>query len=150
MDLFDLDCFYSRQVPILALYSPLIMFSACAFSARQLGLTSRPRRRRDSHHCSYDRRQEQATHERDYTWIAEAYYDAAISLLRQYISDVTSQELNPSSIPAVQGSEAATVACFDISSPTLHEKNFSRAKLHDDIVVAVMILSNYEFLGGAA
>lgn len=150
MDLFDLDCFYSRQVPILALYSPLIMFSACAFSARQLSLTSRPRRRRGSHHHAYAEQQEHPSHERDYTWIAEAYYDAGISLLRQYISDIASQDLNPASNTAVQESEAATAAYFDIYSPTLNEKDFSRARLHDDIVVAVMILSNYEFLVGAA
>lgn len=150
MDLFDLDYFYSRQVPMLALYSPLIMFSACAFSARQLSLTSRPRPRRGSHHHAYAEQQEHATQERDYTWIAEAYYDAAISLLRQYISDVASQDLNPASTTAAQESEAATAAYFDIYSPTLNEKDFSRARLHDDIVVAAMVLSNYEFLAGAA
>ncbi|KAG9256366.1 uncharacterized protein F5Z01DRAFT_649964 [Emericellopsis atlantica] len=133
MDLFDQDCFYSRQVPILALSSPLIMSSACAFAARQLSLTV-GRQPPPSPYCTATQSHADNMQKRDYAWFAEAYYDAAISLLRQHTSDV-----------AAQGQTPVVHTGTDAEAPIV-----PRARVHDEVVVAVTILSNYEFLGGVA
>lgn len=146
--MFDLDCFYSRQVPILALQSPLIMFSACAFAARQLSMTSRRLPQPDSWqtHTQIDLT---TTQGRDYTWIAEAYYDAAISLLRQHTSDIAAQDLRSTSLP-MHDADTPTPTHRENASPFLNNQNSPRARLRDESVIAVTILSCYEFLGGAA
>lgn len=157
MDLFDLDCFYSRQVPILALYSPVIMFSACAFAARQLSLTTRrlPRHTASNRQLRAQPCEEPAssrTQEYDYAWFADAYYDAAISLLRQHTSDVAAQGRRQGSMSQpTQGGDSSTADIYlDNPSPTLSRDKHPPTRLQDEVVVAVTILSNYEFLGGVA
>lgn len=156
MDLFDLDCFYSRRVPILALQSPVIMFSACAFAARQLGMTSRQRQATGPPlHPNASERVYPSLHrepERNYTWIAEAYYDAAISLLRQHTSDVARQDhQTPQSTLSLPDTHAAPDCQSETyRSPGMTKDATSPTRLHEQVVVAVTILSCYEFLAGAA
>lgn len=142
MDLFDVDRFYSRDVPVLALHSPILMFSACAFAARQLSMTSgQPLldacRSYDEHRMTFISRK------RDWTWIAESYYDAAISLLRKHTSDVAAQDSGGDL------DESHYTGSVDRDGGAAQE-NLPRAKLRDQVVAAVIILANYEFLKGVA
>lgn len=145
MDLFDLDLFYSREVPLLALRSPILMFSACAFAARQLSMTSRQPLLDPCRSYSEHRNISTMRH-RDWTWIAESYYDAAISLLRKHTSDVAAQDgsstmHNPDDLNYISSLEESSIA---------HSEGLVGAKLRDQVVAAVIILANYEFLKGVA
>jgi len=145
MDLFDLGCFYNRQVPVLALHSQLIMYSACALSAKQLSSVaeiparSLPYR---SGNVASSRSGELSTPE-EYAWLATTYYDAAISLLLQHISEIAASKLPASSTPKMDTLPSPDACRSSTGNPVA-----VALEPHDEIVVAITILAIYEFLGG--
>ncbi len=143
MDLFDLECFYSRQAPILAIHSPLIMFSACALAAKQFSAISGSPTE-SSTRCIPLFKGKFYLSERyccvDYGWTATAYYDAAISLLLKHISDLATLDDQPTS-------HSQRTPSLSTSLPS---KDSRYLKPHDEIVAATTILAVYEFLAGDA
>jgi hypothetical protein len=146
MDLFDLDLFYSRDVPVLALHSPILMFSACAFAARQLSMTS-SQPLIDACQSYLPHRDDSIMRQRDWNWIAESYYDAAISLLRKHTSDVAAEDAG---LPDSEDDPFSATGLADATSRRPRRESFAGAKLRDQVVAAVIMLANYEFLKGVA
>ncbi|KAH8657713.1 hypothetical protein BX600DRAFT_514269 [Xylariales sp. PMI_506] len=119
MDLFDLDCYYSRQVPVLARHNPLVKYAACAFAAKQLGRVHGRKSVRGgvaNRLAGMEVWPQRGTV--DYMWFGMKYYDKSISLLMEYISE---------------GSHA------------YHRDDYNR-RYDDETIVAATILCNYEFL----
>ncbi|KAH8901525.1 hypothetical protein GQ53DRAFT_674754 [Thozetella sp. PMI_491] len=122
MDLFDLDCYYSRQVPVLARHNLLVKYAACAFAAKQLGQVHGNKAVRGgvaNKLSGMERWPERGAI--DFNWFGMKYYDKSILLLMQYISE---------------GTHA-------------HRDSYNR-RYNDEIIVAATILSCYEFLTATA
>lgn len=91
MDLFDLDLYYSRQVPVLARSNSLVKYAACALAAKQLG---RVKGRKTIFGGFSHRLAKMETWSDngntsscpDYLWYGMKYYDKSISLLMETIS----------------------------------------------------------------
>lgn len=148
MDLFDLDCFCNRQVPVLALDSQLIMYSACALAAKQLSAVSTIPARSLPYSFSttdFDRRGE-INDQKNYAYIATTYYDTTISLLLQRISAIASPNHLTSSTPTSETKSSSEIC--QSSGSIAHTLEHPSLELHDEVVVAVTILAVYEFLGG--
>ena len=118
MDLFDLDCYYSRQVPVLARHNKLVKYAACAFAGKQLGQLSGRRSVRGGVANTLSTMETFGANDgTDYKIYGMKYYDKSISLLMEYISE---------------GKHA--------------QKDDYNKRYNDEIIVAATILSCYEFL----
>jgi hypothetical protein len=147
--LFDLGRFYSRQVSILALCSPLILYSACALAAKQLSSVSGTTRAQTQPASLLGPTKSLFRHRpcKDYAWSATAYYDAAISLLLQHISDWAARD-EPPVLHSIHDVELPAARRLESSSFNVDPEGLFRLKTTDEIVVAATILAIYEFLGG--
>ncbi|KAH7024372.1 uncharacterized protein B0I36DRAFT_415604 [Microdochium trichocladiopsis] len=124
MDLFDLDCYYSRQVPVLARSNPLVKYAACALAAKQLGRVNGRKAVFGglSHRlASMETWPRSDTSASDYMWYGMKYYDKSISLLMQAISDE------------------------DGNTGGARRDDYNR-RYDDETIVAATILCIYEFL----
>lgn len=139
MDLFDLNLFFSTDIPVLAVRCPLLLYSCAAVAAK---ITARV----DGRHPSFggqieDRRRSKlelwpgpAMNPADWSNRAREYYDLAVSLLRQ----------------ALAGATRPSTACLpDHASPnTIHaaQDRLLPTTDSDELIAATAILCVYEFL----
>lgn len=158
MDLFDLECYFGHHVPVAALSNPLLRFSACAYAAKQLsrvrgrkavvgGITSHP-----SEMELYPRPESV-----DWEWIGAKYYDKAILLLMEELSNTG---LDDPPMTPITSIEEILSPQQSISTPHSDPRSDSRTPRHkrrrlsrpaasnnaDETVAAAAILCVYEFL----
>lgn len=157
MDLFDLECYFAHHVPVAALSNPLLRFSACAYAAKQLsrvrgrkavvgGVTSRP-----SDMERYPRPESV-----DWEWIGAKYYDKAILLLMEELSNSGVDEPMtpmPSIEETLSPQQSLDSPHSDVRSDSRTPRNKRRrlsrpAASHnaDETLAAAAILCVYEFL----
>lgn len=157
MDLFDLGCYFAHQVPVQALSNPLLKYSACAYAAKQLG---RVRGRKAiiggivTQQASMELYSQSETV--DWAYIGAKYYDKAIQLLVEELSNSGNSEapitpttdadqtFSPQSInqPSQSGQQ----------TPVNKRRRISRQVTSgnaDETLAAAAILCVYEFLDNA-
>lgn len=144
MDLFDLGNFFAQQVPITAITNPLTRYAACALAAKQLGLV-------------HGRKAvlggivaEQAAMElwpnaekEDWLYIGAKYYDKAIGLLMEEVSNRTMRQDVPEPDPGLQSPDSIP------DQQEIKRRRLSRpvaSKNPDETLAAVAMLSVYEFI----
>ena len=88
MDLFDLGCYFAHLVPVQSLSNLLLRFSACAYAAKQIGRV-RGRKATVGGLVSTQAEMELYPHPEtvDWAYIGAKYYDRAISLLMEELSN---------------------------------------------------------------
>ncbi len=139
MDLCDLNLYFATTVPVLAVRSPLLLYSCVALSAKSLARVAGRRpvmggQIEEARRSQIERWPGPAMHVEDWHHRAREYYDLAVSLLRQALAGavrpLTSslpEHASPSTISAVQGQPLP-------------------ATDSDELVAATAILCVYEFL----
>jgi hypothetical protein len=160
MDLFDLGCYFAHQVPVQALSNPLLRFSACAYAAKQL---FRVRGRKAVVGGTVSRPADMELYPRpelvDWEWIGAKYYDKAISLLMDELSQsgrVDESPMTPmTSIEETMNTPSNTHSPRSDPrtprTPRHKRRRFSRpaAQNADETLAAAAILCVYEFLDNA-
>jgi hypothetical protein len=157
MDLFDRENYFSSCVPVKALDSPLLRYSAMAIAARQLGRT-KVERPRSGEKCSTPSIMQLYSHSKQVDWLykAASYYDRAISYLQLYLRQalprhetafVGDKPPTNIAIPNSLGdtsreSRQILIAC---ETRDVSRRPFSQPML-DDLLAATSISSVYEFL----
>ena len=156
MDLFDLGCYFAHHVPVQAINNPLLKYSACAYAAKQLGRV-RGRKAVIGGIVTKQADMELYPHPEtvDWAYIGAKYYDRAISLLMEELSNSGGQEVpitpmtpgetfsphgstqSPQSVPSAQANKRRR-----ISRP-------ASANNADETLAAAAILCVYEFLDNA-
>jgi len=155
MDLFDLGCYFAHQVPVLAMYNPLLRYSACAYAAKQLGRVNGKKAIIGGLvNTQAEMEQYPRSGSVDWIYIGAKYYDKAISLLMGELSNSNTHEQ-----PATPTSEGVFSPARNVSSPqntTSNEANKKRRLLRsghmnntDETLAAGSILCVYEFLDNA-
>jgi len=157
MDLFDLGCYFAHQVPVLALSNPLLKFSACAYAAKQL---FRVRGRKAivggivSQQAAMELYPQSETV--DWEYIGAKYYDKAIQLLMEELSNSGNAEIP--NTPSIVIDETLSPRSNNTSSqdgrktPGNKRRRVSRqhcASNPDETLAAAAILCVYEFLDNA-
>jgi hypothetical protein len=155
MDLFDLGSYFAHFVPVQALSNPLLRFSACAYAAKQIGRV-RGRKAVVGGLVSTQAEMELYPHPEtvDWAYIGAKYYDKAISLLMEELSNTGKQDLpmtpmaeetfSPQqSTPSPQSASIQMKIRHRISRPPVHGNNA------DETLAAAAILCVYEFLDNA-
>ena len=157
MDLFDLGCYFAHQVPVRALSNPLLKFSACAYAAKQL---FRVQGRKAviggivSQQASMELYPQSETV--DWEYIGAKYYDKAIQLLMEELSNSGNTE-NPIT-PVTTVDETLDPHSSNSSSqsgrqtPGNKRRRVSRQQCSsnpDETLAAAAILCVYEFLDNA-
>lgn len=87
MDLVTSDHYFSRQVLTLARHCPLLRYSACATSAKQLGQMDEPEPRNRLTDGQIQVMDTIRATELDYLWYGAKYYEKAIQALAREISE---------------------------------------------------------------
>lgn len=159
MDLFDLGCYFGQLVPVQALTNPLLKYSACAYAAKQLG---RVDGRKAVIGGIVSKQAEMELYPQpgtaDWSYISAKYYDKAISLLMEELSNSGVQEmpLTPIVENAVytprSGSHASPVSAQsrqDGKRRRLSRGRSSHTTNADETLAAAAILCVYEFLDNA-
>ncbi|KAK6585410.1 hypothetical protein PZA11_002137 [Diplocarpon coronariae] len=154
MDLFDLGCYFAHHVPVQALSNPLLRYSACAYAAKQLG---RVHGRKAIVGGNVGRQADMEVYPRirtaNWPYIGAKYYDRAISLLMQELSNSRSQ--GNSRTPIIGGedrSPSSTPSSLSDQRPPNKRRRLSRtthASYTDETLAATAILCVYEFLDNA-
>ncbi|TVY49400.1 hypothetical protein LCER1_G007742 [Lachnellula cervina] len=158
MDLFDLGCYFAHHVPVQSMSNPLLRYSACAYAAKQLG---RVRGRKAVVGGNVSRQGHMELYPRpenvDWAYIGAKYYDRAISLLMEELSNSGNQDSVPlTPITAAdetfspQGSTASPHSTP--RTPGNKRRRLSRATSSnhaDETLAAASILCVYEFLDNA-
>ncbi|KAH8815956.1 hypothetical protein F5884DRAFT_747475 [Xylogone sp. PMI_703] len=145
MDLFDLGCYFAHQVPVTAISNSLMRYSACAYAAKQLGRVQ-GRKAIVGGIVSKQAAMEvyPSAETVDWAYIGAKYYDKAINLLMEEVSQTTMRQdmldsesgvQSPSGIPDQQHQNKRR----RLSRP-------SSTSNPDETLAAVAILSVYEFL----
>jgi hypothetical protein len=156
MDLFDLGCYFAHQVPVQAISNPLLKYSACAYAAKQLG---RVRGRKALVGGIVDRQAEMEVYARpetvDWAYLGAKYYDKAISLLMEELSNSgTTHELpiTPSLVDepfSPQGSQTPQSHSDTQGNKRRRLSRPSNISSADETLAAAAILCVYEFLDNA-
>jgi hypothetical protein len=160
MDLFDLGCYFAHHVPVQAISNPLLLYSACAYAAKQLG---RVRGRKAVVGGNVSRQGEMELYPRpesvDWAYIGAKYYDRAISLLMEELSnsgpqDVPMTPMTPMTAVDETFSPQASAASTHSTprTPANKKRRLSRptsANHADETLAAAAILCVYEFLDNA-
>ena len=154
MDLFDLGCYFAHLVPLQSLSNPLLRFSACAYAAKQIGRV-RGRKAVVGGLVSTQADMELYRHPEtiDWAYIGAKYYDKAISLLMEELSNSGKQEISitpmaddilspPGSIHSPRGSTIQANKRRRLSRP-------APSNNADETLAAATILCVYEFLDNA-
>jgi hypothetical protein len=152
MDLFDIGCYFSSHVPVQALSNPLLKYSACAYAAKQLGRVGGKKS------IMGGLGSRQATMELyprsemvDWAYIGAKYYDRAISLLMEELSNSGAQSLpmTPLTIDSL-GSAGTQSPARSQLSPANKRRRISSPlpspNKADETIAAGAILCVYEFL----
>jgi hypothetical protein len=161
MDLFDLECYFGHLVPVQALSNPLLKYSACAYAAKQLG---RVNGRKAIIGGIAARQSEMETYPQpgtaDWSYVGAKYYDKAIFLLMEELSNTGAQEVPMS--PIVEDTVFTPDSNSQASPRSLASRQgnnkrrlSSRSRLHhvtnaDETLAATAILCVYEFLDNAS
>ncbi|CAM1505795.1 Fc.00g114320.m01.CDS01 [Cosmosporella sp. VM-42] len=146
MDLFDLDCFYHRDVPMLALDSSLLMYSACAVAAKQLSKVCPPS---DDRLVRSPIQQWSNSRGKDYSWYSTKYYDAAISLLLERVSELSNRGARDGSSNIASHNGNHTAGSCERALEHIRDHRHANQGCSDEVVVAATILSVYEFLSAS-
>ncbi len=157
MDLFDLGCYFAHHVPVQAMANPLLRYSACAYAAKQLGRV-RGKKAIVGGNASKQANMELYPRMESANWpyIGAKYYDRAISLLMEELSNPRSQ-VSPMT-PMTSGEDAFSPS--SVQSPHSSQltpggnkrRRLSRpanASHGDETLAAAAILCVYEFLDNA-
>jgi Fungal specific transcription factor domain len=155
MDLYDHGCYFAQLVPVQALSNPLLRHSACAYAAKQLG---RVQGRKAVVGGNVTNQAEMEVFSNpdtaDWEYLAAKYYDKAIQLLMEELSNSRAQELSVTPIPEdtftpqSTGQSPRSVP----SAPANHRLGQPRppnTSKSDETLAAVAILCVYEFLDNA-
>ncbi|KAG9242963.1 hypothetical protein BJ878DRAFT_143184 [Calycina marina] len=154
MDLFDLNCYFSRMVPIQGRSNPLLLNAACSYAAKQLSRVHGRKAifggsaqiRADMEFCPGNKAV-------DWAWTASKYYDRAIQLLMKELSSSGEQE---TSIPP--GSSRTFYNQITSQSPETSANVVGRqygkcrgsrsahTNKADETLAAASVLCVYEFL----
>ncbi|KAE9379587.1 hypothetical protein N431DRAFT_159847 [Stipitochalara longipes BDJ] len=157
MDLFDLGCYFAHQVPVQALLNPLLKFSACAYAAKQLGRV-RGRKAIIGGIVSQQAAMELYLQPEsvDWAYVGAKYYDKAIQLLMEELSNSGNTETPIT--PATAMDETSSPRNSNPSSqngrqtPSNKRRRVSRqpsSSNPDETLAAAAILCVYEFLDNA-
>ena len=135
MDLYDLGHYFTSYVPIEALKSPLLRYSAVAIAAKQLGRV-RGVKATIGAHCQKQASTEVYPNCEGVNWfyIAAKYYDKAIAYLRKGLVKAGCPGVSPPSPTDAVSKRARADDCQSQSTQT------------DDLLAATSILSVYEFM----
>lgn len=155
MDLFDLGCYFAHLVPVQALSNPLLKYSACAYAAKQLGRVQ-GRKAVVGGLVSREAEMELFPHPEsvDWAYIGAKYYDRAISLLMEELSNSGSQELPLTPIaedvftPQSTAQSPQSIPCGQ-SNKRRRLSRPAQANNADETLAAAAILCVYEFLDNA-
>jgi hypothetical protein len=156
MDLFDLGCYFAHIVPVQAVANPLLRYSACAYAAKQLG---RVRGKKAIVGGTICQQADMETYPHpetvDWAYLGAKYYDKAIQLLMEELSNSGNQDMpmtpiqeevftprsssihTPQSIPSGQGNKRRRLSRHLYASSA------------DETLAAAAILCVYEFLDNA-
>jgi hypothetical protein len=148
MDLFDLGCYFAHQVPVQALSNPLLKFSACAYSAKQLSRV-RGRKAIIGGLVSQQASMELYLHPEtvDWAYIGAKYYDKAIQLLMEELSNSGNPET-----PMKPATAVDETLQNGQQTPGNKRRRLSRPPASsnpDETLAAAAILCVYEFLDNA-
>ena len=148
MDLFDLGTYFASYVPVKATTNPLLKYSAVAYAAKALG-------RVQGHKppiggvVSHQARMELYPDTRSVDWYHKAtkYYDTAVSLLRQALTEDAngSQNGNINSDADWSSSDHPDTDESPLKRRRLTVNVISRSN-SDELLAATAILCVYEFL----
>lgn len=155
MDLFDLGCYFAHHVPVQAMANPLLRYSACAYAAKQLG---RVHGKKAPVGGNAGRQADMELFPRlemtNWPYIGAKFYDKAISLLMEELSNSRGQE-TPTMTPGTLSSEAHSASSQSPLNASRMEKKRRRlsrpasASHADETLAAAAILCVYEFLDNA-
>lgn len=157
MDLFDLGCYFAHHVPVQAKSNPLLRYSACAYAGKQLGRVSG---RKAVVGGLAGRQADMELYPRpetvDWAYIGAKYYDRAISLLMEELSNSRTQEhpMTPMTAADETFSPQSTAQSphSDPRTPANKRRRLSRpvsSSNADETLAAAAILCVYEFLDNA-
>ncbi|KAI9663948.1 MAG: FACT complex subunit [Bathelium mastoideum] len=148
MDLFDLGTFFASYVPVKATTNPLLKFSAVAYAAKALG-------RVQGHKppvggvVTHQARMELFPDASKVDWYHKAakYYDTAVSLLRQALTEDASASQSKSTNAE---SNWLSAISRDLEDSPLKQRRLSTSvssrSNSDELLAATAILCVYEFL----
>ena len=154
MDLFDLGCYFAHLVPVQALTNPLLRFSACAYAAKQI---SRVRGRKAIVGGIVNTQAEMELYPHpetvDWAYIGAKYYDKAISLLMEELSNSGKQDMPMTPVPETFSPQRSThsprIAPSIQASKRRRLSRPASANNADETLAAAAILCVYEFLDNA-
>jgi hypothetical protein len=155
MDLYDQGCYFAQLVPVQALSNPLLKYSACAYAAKQLGRV-RGRKAVVGGNVTNQAEMERFPNPEtvDWEYLGAKYYDKAIQLLMEELSNSRAQEMSVTPIPEETFTpQSATQSPRSVpSAPTIQRRGPPRShntSKSDETLAAVAILCVYEFLDNA-
>lgn len=157
MDLFDLGCYFAHHVPVQSKSNPLLRYSACAYAGKQLGRVSG---RKAVVGGLASRQADMELYPRpetvDWAYIGAKYYDLAISLLMEELSNSRAQEPPMTPITAAEETfspqSTSQSPHSDARTPANKRRRLSRpasSSNADETLAAAAILCVYEFLDNA-
>jgi hypothetical protein len=157
MDLFDRERYFSSCVPVKALDSPLLRFSATAIAAKQLGRVSGGNFKSNGKNPTPSIMQTfRNVSQTGWLYKAASYYDRAISYLQLYLRQAlprqetdSANDISPTNLPGPDSATVGVRESFHISiaheTRDISARPFSQPML-DDLLAATSILSIYELL----
>jgi len=157
MDLFDLDCYFARMVPLQGLSNPLLLNAACAYAAKQL---SRVQGRKATIGGIVEMQANMELYPNartaDWMFVSAKYYDRAIQLL---MVELSSSRLPETPIPPIQVEvfSPQSISHSPQSAASIQSQDNKRRRLSrpaqksnaDQTFAAASILCVYEFLDNA-
>lgn len=150
MDLFDIERYFSSQVPVRALSSPLLKYAACAYSAKQIGrikganaVTGGSCLRQSIMEIWPD------TERVDWNYYGMKYYEKAIQLLMEELQH--NGNFSPVSMSQTSGNlQAVDPGGLENTSSKRRKVSIAEVQLSsphsDDVLAAISIIFAYEFL----
>jgi hypothetical protein len=155
MDLYDQGCYFAQLVPVQALSNPLLKYSACAYAAKQLGRV-RGRKAVVGGNVTNQAEMERFPNPEtvDWEYLGAKYYDKAIQLLMEELSNSRAQEMSVTPIPEeIFTPQSAAQSPRSVpSAPAIQRRGPPRShntSKSDETLAAVAILCVYEFLDNA-
>ncbi|KIM95124.1 hypothetical protein OIDMADRAFT_45534 [Oidiodendron maius Zn] len=154
MDLYDQGCYFAQLVPVQALLNPLLKYSACAYAAKQLGRVQ-GRKAVVGGNVTDQAEMELFPNPEtvDWEYLGAKYYDKAIQLLMEELSNSRAQEMSVTPIAEQPFTPQSAVHSPRITPnvPVHRRHNLPSPNTNksDETLAAVAILCVYEFLDNA-
>ena len=154
MDLYDQGCYFAQLVPVQALLNPLLKYSACAYAAKQLGRVQ-GRKAVVGGNVTDQAEMELFPNPEtvDWEYLGAKYYDKAIQLLMEELSNSRAQEMSVTPIAEQPFTPQSAVHSPRIAPnvPVNRRHNLPSPNTNksDETLAAVAILCVYEFLDNA-